>query len=58
MGRQFAISTGRGLARSIDKIPSIRSPSDVQVMRAIRFESFGDPPFLNSWECPPRLRTR
>src|SRR5580698_7396645 len=52
MGRQFAISTGRGLARSIDKIPSIRSPSDVQVMRAIRFESFGDPSVLKFVEVP------
>jgi hypothetical protein len=43
MGRQFAISTETGLARSVGKILPKGSPSNSQAMRAIQFQTFGDP---------------
>jgi NADPH:quinone reductase len=43
MGRRFAIST---------EIPRKRSPSNAQVTRAIRFETFGDPSVLELAEVP------
>jgi NADPH2:quinone reductase len=52
MGREFAISTGTGLARSVGKIRRRGSPSYPQVMRAIRFETFGDPSVLELAEVP------
>jgi hypothetical protein len=51
MGRQFAISTETGLAQSVGKIPRKGSRSDAQVMRAIRSETFGDPPSADLRVC-------
>jgi NADPH:quinone reductase len=52
MGPQFEIFAKTDLARSAGKIPRKRSASNTQVMRAIRFETFGDPSVLELAEVP------
>jgi NADPH:quinone reductase len=52
MGQQFEVLAKTGVARSADKISRKQSPSNAQVMRAIRFETFGDPSVLELAELP------
>ena len=49
---QPAIFAESGHAPSVGEIPRRRSPGDAQVMRAIRFETFGDPSVLELAKVP------